>query len=252
MMRMMRKGSLLFTALAVCAVGALQASASLVLNGSFEAPTTAVFTTVPNGTAPGTIPSWGVGLPGSGVPMTTGAGVDVVLAGGGGGALPSPASDGSQYIDLTGTLWTGDPNASNQNGNIYQTISTVANQWYKLTFDHASPEPGGKTGAYSIWDGDWTSIIPVPGGYIDFGTFSDPGSNPLNWLTSSVLFQAQSASTTIVFGAIFPDSGNSGHLLDNVAVVAVPEPATFVVWTLLGLATAGVSYKRARKNAAVR
>ena len=241
-----------FAALIVCAAGALQANAS-VQNGSFENPTTLVFTTVPNGTAPGDIiPNWGVGLPGSGVSTTPGAGVDVVLAGAG-GILPSPAADGNQYIDLTGTSWSGDAGSTNQNGNIFQTIPTAANQWYQLTFEHASSLPGGSTGAYTIWDGDWNNIVADINdpGFIGGGFYSDAGNAVLDWVTSTVLFQAKSASTTIVFGAILPEYGNAGHLLDNVSVALVPEPATVFVWSVLGLAAAGVSYKRARKNAAV-
>ena len=241
----------MFAAVAVLALAPLTASAS-IQNGSFEVPTTLAWQTVPNGTAPGAaIPNWGVGLPGSGVPMTPGAGVDVVLAGAG-GILPAPASDGDQYIDLTGTSWSGDVGVTNQNGNIFQTITTVANQWYELSFDHASSLAGGSTGAYTIWDGNWDSIvldINDPG-FIDGDFYSDSGDATLVWNTTTVQFQAQSDLTTIVFGAILPQFGNAGHLLDNVSVAAVPEPATVFVWSILGLAAAGISYKRSRKSQA--
>jgi hypothetical protein len=222
----MRKISF-FAALIICAVSALHASASLT-NGSFEDYAGNLdggyYQHIANGDSAAAatyVDGWGVGY--GTLASQTNTGIDLVRILGGG------ANGSDQFVDLNGTPGPG---------NIFQSIATVANQAYTLAFYVTN---SGSEGTFGVWVDDENGASLASGTAIATGT----------WVLHQVTFIAQSATTFIGFEQTVPPGGNTGLYLDDVSVNAVPEPATVLVWSVLGLTAAGVSYKRARKNTVV-
>ena len=143
------------------------------------------------------------------------------------------AEDGSRSIDLSG----------NANGSIAQTFDTVANQTYQVNFFLAG-NPDGGTGAK-------LAILSANGGQQQFDTFTVTGSDShsnMGWTAYSYDFTATGASTTLSFASA---TGTAfGPTLDNVTVVAVPEPASWALM-ILGFGGLGAVLSYQRRNAPV-
>lgn len=140
------------------------------------------------------------------------------------------ASDGNKSIDMN-----GDTAAT-----LTQSISTVAGQVYLLTFDLAA-NPGGPT----------TKTMQVSAGNTsNTFSFNSTGTSPNNmgWSLQTMQFTATGSSTLLSFHSTTNGACCWGPALDNVSVVAVPEPETYGMF-LAGLGLMGAIARR-RKLAA--
>jgi choice-of-anchor C domain-containing protein len=203
----MKKFVLALAALAALPTGA---NAAAFMNGSFETgPAVGGFSTYFAGATD--ITGWVVGS----------HSVDYI-----GGYWQS--QDGSRNIDLSG----------NAPGSISQTFDTVNGLTYTVKFWLAGNPDGGPT---------IKPLLVDVGGATTLYNFDVTGASrgAMNWVEKSYTFTATGASTTLTFAS---NSGTAyGPALDNVSVVAVPEPAT---WAMMigGLGLVGVSMRR-RKTA---
>lgn len=192
--------------LAVALALPVAANAAVFTNGSFETgPAAGQFATLGNGST--AISNWVVG----------GNSIDYI-------GTYWQNQDGDRSIDLSGG------NA----GSIAQTFDTVANQIYNVSFWLS----GNPAGAPTIK----TVLVDVGGAATPF-TFDTTGISlgAMGWVQKTFSFTAAGTSTTLTFAS---DNATAyGPALDNVSVVAVPEPAT---WALMigGLALAGAQMRR--------
>lgn len=201
-------------AAALSASIASSANAALVINGGFEdGPATGgTFTTLFAGDT--SITGWEV----------TAGSIDYI-----GGYWQ--AAGGTHSIDLAGVSL----------GTISQTISTIAGQWYEVSFFVSKNPDGGadeRTGTVSF-DG---TILPF--------AYSAPTSlADMNWVEYTYQFLATDSSTILSFAAD-PTAGCCyGPALDEVAVAAVPEPSTWAM-LLLGFGAVGYGLRRRRSQLA--
>lgn len=211
------KNSLLIATALLASLWAGSASAGLITNGSFEDGT--------GGAGSGGFQT----IPGSGAVITgwtvTGS-VDWINN-------YWQASDGTHSVDLNGTGI----------GGISQTITTVANQTYLLTFslsanpDHMDANPD--TRGVNVSAGGAPTLFNY--------TFSE-GANShsnMNWLTYSLFFTAAGTSTVIDFSSQVGQNCCWGAALDNVAVTAVPEAST---WAMMIAGFFGVGFLAYRRS----
>jgi choice-of-anchor C domain-containing protein len=230
----MHKFSILAAALSGAAMVATPAqAANLLINGGFEAPAIGSF--FQNfGSGSTAITGWTVD--------TSNAGENVDIVNGAftpGG--PSPAFEGTQYLDLVGfgTL-----------GSIYQTFSTVAGQRYVLSFAYSHNLFGGDPSAsaeFGLANGGVLGTLLAP--RVTFSHVGGTNSN-LNWQTYSYGFLAAGTQTTLGFlsGA---GGNNAGVLLDAVSVTgAVPEPAAWALM-IVGFGLVGSAARRRKPTVRV-
>lgn len=120
------------------------------------------------------------------------------------------AADGVYSLDLNG---------AHGPGGIEQTFSTVSGQVYSVTFSMA--------GNPSFQSANMTMQVSAAGQSTNV-SFSTIGHTPSNmgWVTKNWNFAANSNSSTLEFLSTFTASLVEGPALDNVSVVAVPEPRT--------------------------
>lgn len=191
--------------------------------GSFELPGHAGtnFITLPNGQT--VITGWTVG----------GSSIDWVKS------VVWNASSGGYSIDMNGTVAEGNPPAV---GAISTVIPTTQGSTYRVTFD--------MTGYLGFSNPTNPKAMRVGAGDVTadyFFTATNTQSNlplALNWTTATFDFVATSATSTITFTSLITDN-HSGMLLDNVRVVAIPEPAAPL---LLGTAGLGLVLRRRRSR----
>ena len=133
------------------------------------------------------------------------------------------ASEGEQFAELN--AHPGDGNAFS----IYQDFTTVANQWYDLSFAYRARRNSNE--AFSVSAGNFMQ------------TLNDHGTG--NWSAFSGSFQATGTTSRLKFTSVNPKTGTVGNFLDGVSVTAkVPEPGTLA---LLGLGLAGLGVARSRR-----
>ncbi len=171
------------------------AAVELVANGDFESPTLPFSSYGIYGELPG----WQL-LPGS----QSGIEVQNNVAG-------SPLS-GQQFVELDGTGVSG----------IYQDLTTVVGQVYKLTFAF-SARPGVADNKLNVlWGG-----VPVAA-LLANGT----GVGDTQWQTFSYDVMATSTNTRLSFDNFGEQADSLGSYLDAVSVqesaAAVPEPTTIL------------------------
>ena len=149
--------------------------------------------------------------------------VDVVGTGGFGYLC---AAGGGMCIDLDGS--SGDA------GILSRNLSLTAGMTYTAYFDIAGSQRGGSETLEISFGSATLSLNPLASG------------SP--WKTYSLTFTPTASGS---FGLTFNSAGgdNMGAMLDNVSVVAVPEPESYAL-LLAGLGLMGtVARRRARKQA---
>lgn len=133
------------------------------------------------------------------------------------------ASHGSRFLDLTGYS-----NTAPYSG-VYQMVETVPGMTYLLTFDQ---------GVHPAYTSSINCIKAVAAGTEQVFT-AERGDKP-KWVTQQFVFKATAMQTKVeLLGALATPSDIG---LDNVSMVAVPEPGT-----LLALGLGGLLIKRRRK-----
>lgn len=114
-------------------------------------------------------------------------------------------------------------------GALSQTFATVVGQTYQLTFDLSANMGGDNTQAAKAL------YVNVNG--VQVGAYG--AALPIT--PEKLTFTAASDSTTLTF--MNGNSGNSGAVIDNVAVAAVPEPGEWALM-LSGLGMMGFIVRR--------
>ena len=172
-----------------------QANTNLLTNGSFETPSVPAGR-LTNFTTGSSITSWTVLGPEAAVVNSKFTSFLVQF----------PASDGSQWLDLTGFLST---NA----GGVEQTVSTIPGKVYHLSFAVGNVfDPRGIYGT--------TSTVAVTINGIPLGKFTNSCgtcTHILTWQTFTASFVASSPTTVIRFLNADPPTDNSNGL-DNVVL----------------------------------
>ncbi|MBA3895755.1 MAG: choice-of-anchor C family protein [Sphingomonadaceae bacterium] len=204
----------LLIALGALALAPFPAQAASFMNGSFEMGTNdpgAGFVALNTGDT--SIAGWTVG----------GAGIDYI-----GGYWQ--AADGVRSIDLSQL----------DAGSVAQTFDTLIGQAYRVTFFLAG-NPDGAPNAKTV-------LTMASGGASQTDTFTVGAGNThanMGWTPFTYDFVANGLSTTLSFAS---QTGTPyGPALDNVSVLAVPEPAA---WALLiaGFGFAGAALRRRRRE----
>ena len=231
----------LFSATALSAVAFSSApatAANLLVNGGFEAP--AINTFFQNyGSGSTAITGWTVD---AFTPFGGSTGnvdiVDGAFTPGG----PSPANEGTQFLDLVGFGTVG---------SIYQTFNTVAGQNYKVVFAYShnlfggDPSASAVAGVYDAAFAGGTANLLLP--FQAFSHNTGTAQN-LDWRTLAFSFTATGAQSTLAFGNSAGGT-NAGVLLDSVSV-SVPEPAS---WALMisGFGLVGGAMRKRRTTVGV-
>ena len=112
-------------------------------------------------------------------------------------------------------------------GSLSQTLATTVGQKYMLNFDLSANGVGGDSKAIFVNIGQAAQVSFI--------------GDMNNHVTESINYTATSASTLLLFTSAA--SGYSGAVLDNVSVIAVPEPETYVI-LLAGLGLMGFMSRR--------
>jgi Protein of unknown function (DUF642) len=140
------------------------------------------------------------------------------------------AEDGNFSLDL-------DSNGNSPFSFAQQTFSTIIGQQYQFTGYFASEFNAGPASTSILIDGSSIGTETTGSG---IANGPGPGFNNLIWTSASFNFIASSTSTTLtLLDATTAPGGDGAYynpIVDNVSVVAVPEPS------VLGLASAGLLY----------
>lgn len=198
----------------VASAGAARAS-TLIIDGGFE-----------GGADPGTFSTYGTGslsLPGW--TILSGS-VDHI------GTYWQP-SEGSRSLDLSG----------NAPGAISQTFNTTIGQKYVVSFDLAGNPDEKETGVVKTIG---TSIVTGLSTFASTFTFDVTNTSKANmgWTAVSYSFIAEATSATLFFQSLTNTA--YGPALDNIAVAAVPLPASLPLFGA-GLAGLAVMARRQRR-----
>ncbi len=209
-------------ALSLCATCA-GASASLIVNGDFEAPKLGlgIDDTVSYVHGSTGIPGW----------TTIG---DVQLVGAGFQSLSG--SGGGQWVDLTGTT------EGYFKGLTSNAFSTTIGQTYAITFDLGALT----TPAYGPATVDVRFSGLLAGTSTNNPTINGPGTFAMDWSRQTLNFVAISTSSVISFVGVPGQFSNANVVgLDNVSVAAIPEPHEWAMM-LAGLGLVGFAARRRR------
>jgi hypothetical protein len=188
----------------------------LILNGSFESPTVPVggFDDFPVGSS--LLTDWTVFGP---VPTN----VSIVSGTFAQGGVTFEAEDGVQWLDLTG-------DGSNSTEGVSQSVTTIPNHQYALSYFIGNTTGGGIFGTTS------TVNVLLNGTQTFAHTNSAVNTTGLTWEQFTDDFVATGASTTIAFENGDP-SGDNSNGLDNVALIdlglvttPVPEPGSVAIF----------------------
>lgn len=185
-------------------------AANIVVNGSFEAPfvTPGTYETFPGNTAPGWTASDG--------------GLEIR------NNLVGTAYDGNQFAELDST----------ENSSISQTLNTIADQWYKVSYAYSPriDQPSSTNGIQAFWNG------------VSLGNLTGQGDSENNWVlyTFNVLGLGDDVLKFMANGT----SDSFGGNIDGVSVSAVPVPAALLMFAPALLGFMGLRH-RAKSKAIV-
>jgi hypothetical protein len=199
---------------ALCLALATALRAQLITNGGFEAP---FLTSTQNISGAFTLAGW------TGVASSSGGNAGLVV---GTDNNLSPAS-GRQHYTFNG----GNPS---DQGYIQQTITTTPGQEYSLTFAIGRAGAGQNLSLTAAALADTTTLA--------LGNYQPPAGN--NYATATLSFVASTHATTIRFTDTSGGNSISDLYIDDVAVSAIPEPAT----TALLMATLALLYAHRRRK----
>jgi hypothetical protein len=186
------------------------ANANLIVNGSFETPLVPVggFTTFPAGSM--AIPGWTV----------VGIDVSVISESFMQSGITFQSQHGDQWLDAAAF------NTNSMLSGVTQDIATTANGQYEISFYVGSATDG-------VFFFPATIDLSINGGPRTSYTNPTAPNNMLNWRQFTVPFTAAGAVTNItLYNGGQPNNFLSA--LDNVSVVAIPEPCS-VLLALIGL-----------------
>ncbi|NCR42227.1 MAG: choice-of-anchor C family protein [Microcystis aeruginosa W13-11] len=135
------------------------------------------------------------------------------------------ASEGARSIDLQGLA----------SGTIEQAFNTTIGATYRVTFDLA----GNPNGNPTIKE----MRVSAGGNSADFSfDITGKSNSNMGWLSKSWDFTANSTTTTLEFIGL--GNSDAGAALDNVSVIAVPEPSSMLGLLSLGVLGIGSAFKR--------
>lgn len=200
----------LIAALALIAPLASHAAANLVVNGSFENPGVAA-------------DSWAVfpGLPGW---AASSSGVEIR------NQHVGTAFDGANFAEL-------DTHGASSNSWISQTIGTVANKVYSLSY-YFAPRMGTDASTNDI-------SVSWNGGLLTTNAGADSFTGDHSWVKYT--FKVTGTGTDTLMFAAGGKQDTFGGSLDHVMLTAVPEPQTYALM-LAGLGAVG--FLASRRKAA--
>jgi len=207
-------------------------AANLLTNGSFELPPVAGYVFIFPGST--FVPGWTVAAqagsaPGTHVQPTSNSAF---------GAQGVVASQGSQFVDLTGNVGRG-------GGLVSNAFATSAGSLYRVSFDIGAFNVGGSP------FGDVTVDLFINNVFAQsFTNVLSLKSAGSDWQSVSWDFAGTGGAMTVgLFSSLLPSSSNLGVGLDNVSVdilpAAVPEPASWAMM-LGGMGLAGAVLRRRR------
>jgi hypothetical protein len=202
---------------------AAPAAINLVLNGSFEqtafaVPDNGFQVFFPAGNAnPFQILNWQSVLPTQNIEIQRNFAVGISAFG------------GLQWLEMDDAA-----NVVDQN-HLFQDISTEAGQLYELSFRYRG-RPGAPPAA---------NTLGVRWGGADLGTLTQPIANASDpWLLFSTLVTASSSSTRLQFEDRGPADPGFGMLVDDVQLVAAPEPSSLILLAGSGAIWLGLAARR--------
>jgi len=135
------------------------------------------------------------------------------------------ASEGARSLDLQGLA----------SGGIQQTFNTTIGETYRVTFDLA----GNPFGGSAIKE----MRVSAGGSSADFSfDITGKSNSNMGWLSKSWDFTANSTTTTLEFIGL--GNSDAGAALDNVSVIAVPEPSSMLGLLSLGVLGIGSALRR--------
>jgi hypothetical protein len=176
-------------------------------------------------------------------------------AGGGNVYFAGSSIDGGSWNVVTGAVYidNNDPwvdagsNSLNLTGaNLYatntvsQTLATVAGQYYLLSFWANADIPN----SFSVTE-NGTTVAGTPTSVVQNG-FPGPVTNSSLFVDYTGSFQATSSTTVLDFSSLGDPALNSANfsvMVDNVNVVATPEPSSILL-TLTGVAGLGTLLRK--------
>jgi hypothetical protein len=126
-------------------------------------------------------------------------------------------------------------------GSVSQTIATTAGQTYKVFFSLSGNPDGGL--------GQKVAVTSVSGSIPDIETYTvGPANNRANmlWQRYSYTFTAFDTTSDLTFASATRTP--YGPVLDNVSIVAVPEPETWAM-LIVGMGLVGISARSRRQRA---
>jgi len=139
------------------------------------------------------------------------------------------ASDGTQYTEVEAGFA----------GAIFTSFATRIGGLYRVSYDYASDPTIATTSS------DDLLLVLVNGVQEDAYDGTPTAVNTLDWTTRSFTFVATAAATELRFVDGVAGVSFVGAFLDNVSVVAVPEPEAAALM-LAGLGIVGWAARRAR------